>query len=1513
VGAAAFVETPAPTPAPGPESRPMEGKKPPGWFYYVPSRFGRCPKAREIHTLAECHEAAVALGFFSRWRGGSEGKATINVHHVPVGCWTRHAGHRCWSDNSCELSLNMASWGVNNGNYMAICKNEDATWPLLEPGELKYPKGWFFKVEDGDCPMNSDILSHIECKEAVIKLGLWHTWREDDSGKAKAGQVPRGCWTQSAGNGETSVDDATVSSNKGAYTAICKVPVGGYSGDAEPWKNIRYAMLGYNLYEGDPLPILDASTKLGPNGTTIMDPGLKLPLFMEQYTDGRFSADMRHTNPDGYHATVDQGCSTIFTTKTIKDEYQYKTDQSKTVSLSARVEAAIKFPPAPGKSKEPSQKPSVGVSGKAFARAGGTLSHQWRDMQSGNNLRDQQMYRTSAKCSSYVAAYNYARPPPTHPTFKKRVGSLGDAASYFLLFDDFGTHFLTSIRMGARYGSSMFVDKSSASAMEKTANGLGVTVDLSVGAVAKLGVGYKSASLGVKKVAKLEAKIPLLTPKEKIAAETFKGRFVKKSTASVVGAALPKEGVAAWSYEVNQNPVPIQWDNEVICMHPEIIKDDLKYRACVAHMNNYCTQHLKAKGASCSPAAEKECYSDLDCNPSTDFQCQEWKCVPVPKCRVTLYKDRNKGGLSYKVPPVTVLTHVDGMYFNLKSMQGWHDQISSFDMSSGCERIEMADDDGNCGLGASDNGRFLSSRNSLGEDLDNDVCVIKVWAKPVPQAGWMDLTGKQASQCQDRYANTASRAIDGVSEAKWNWHSCTETTWTNQPWWEVDLGQEYDIQAVRVTNRADCCEDRLNGFEVYTFSGGKYSLCAEDQWAGRGQTVTIACVAKTSKVRIKLPRYGMLTLCEVGVYSQPGETPRRLLAPATANLQSRRGVSNATDIQLGAAPVDDAQAESGLSQENIDSQTETVDEPEAVQGRLLGAASEGGYVKNIGKAMYGYNHFFGAPASSMSAGTDPGFVHRPVWKASYGKGANAVTQVFSEIPREAGLYDEFTRRSGWLAGCGTSNFGIADGKASCAGRKDCVGLTCRVDGCQLCTSSRLTPSTVGAISYLKRTPPRRLAAGNMNSSLYVYGPERRLTAPTTDEGLLRIPDGWQVTLAAQTICDKDFHTEQMQTDYDYEKLTTKNLNPMGFKLDLGQYSFSMSHEKRDFQKSNSKYKKKMYQTTAECLEYIAEIADLANNPPPTDESFEFVTKAAIEEKDFYAVFDMYGLHFPSKLYFGAKYGFTQMIDSSSWSTLKSTSSSFSVGAEVTKGIKMKKDIGPVGLSATVGASYGSKSSREESAKFDSHFSETKEFSLGRRMPNEGGVEEWVKQIGGEPMPIRYGLVSLCEHPAFAKKKSDCVQYSKSYCEKHLVHSGQDVRCDAAEKRECTWDMDCLPRHTCTDDGKCEELPSCTVELFEHEYFNGGKTTMGPVYYTDAAGGPNGGKVIKYTKSLIGSARVSKGCDKVVLVDEDNCKVSHRDNLVLGHSVDSLEHKDFWGDLENDICEVSVLARKDWNE
>jgi len=85
-------------------------------------------------------------------------------------------------------------------------------------------------------------------------------------------------------------------------------------------------------------------------------------------------------------------------------------------------------------------------------------------------------------------------------------------------------------------------------------------------------------------------------------------------------------------------------------------------------------------------------------------------------------------------------------------------------------------------------------------------------------------------------------------------------------------------------------------------------------------------------------------------------------------------------------------------------------------------------------------------------------------------------------------------------------------------------------------------------------------------------------------------------------------------------------------------------------------------------------------------------------------------------------------------------------------------------------------------------------------------------------------------------------------------------------------MDCLPKHVCTYDGKCEKLPSCTEQIYDYAHFKEDKRTLGPDYYTDAAGGPDGGKVID-TKdtALAGSAKVSKGCDKVLFVDQDECR------------------------------------------
>merc|ERR1712187_875278 len=108
--------------------------------------------------------------------------------------------------------------------------------------------------------------------------------------------------------------------------------------------------------------------------------------------------------------------------------------------------------------------------------------------------------------------------------------------------------------------------------------------------------------------------------------------------------------------------------------------------------------------------------------------------------------------------------------------------------------------------------------------------------------------------------------------------------------------------------------------------------------------------------------------------------------------------------------------------------------------------------------------------------------------------------------------------------------------------------------------------------------------------------------------------------------------------------------------------------------------------------------------------------------------------------------------------------------------------------ATVGASYGEKAS-EGIAKDNEHlFQEEKEYSLGMRLPADGSVEDWITDLDAEPMPTRYGLESICNHPALAPKRADCEKYADSYCPKHLLKSEPRLSCEAPQEVECLWDL-----------------------------------------------------------------------------------------------------------------------------
>ncbi|KAI4892589.1 hypothetical protein NFI96_006887 [Prochilodus magdalenae] len=73
----------------------------------------------------------------------------------------------------------------------------------------------------------------------------------------------------------------------------------------------------------------------------------------------------------------------------------------------------------------------------------------------------------------------------------------------------------------------------------------------------------------------------------------------------------------------------------------------------------------------------------------------------------------------------------------------------------------------------------------------------------------------QAVQSSTAYNGPASKAVDGNLETNYHVSSCTHTVRERDPWWRVDLSRTYNITRIAITNRGDCCAERLNGAQIH--------------------------------------------------------------------------------------------------------------------------------------------------------------------------------------------------------------------------------------------------------------------------------------------------------------------------------------------------------------------------------------------------------------------------------------------------------------------------------------------------------------------------------------------------------------------------------------------------------------------------------------------------------------------------------------------------------------------------
>lgn len=131
--------------------------------------------------------------------------------------------------------------------------------------------------------------------------------------------------------------------------------------------------------------------------------------------------------------------------------------------------------------------------------------------------------------------------------------------------------------------------------------------------------------------------------------------------------------------------------------------------------------------------------------------------------------------------------------------------------------------------------------------------------------------GKPTQQSSDYNSYyLASLAVDGNTSGNLlRDNSATHTKTETNPWWEVDLQSNHNINQIKVYGRTDCCKDRLNGFILQIIRYGAEVWKYQHTGVLYDITVIEVPYIKGDRVKISLEgNYKILSLAEVEVYSK---------------------------------------------------------------------------------------------------------------------------------------------------------------------------------------------------------------------------------------------------------------------------------------------------------------------------------------------------------------------------------------------------------------------------------------------------------------------------------------------------------------------------------------------------------------------------------------------------------------------------------------------------------------------
>ncbi|XP_021327523.1 uncharacterized protein isoform X2 [Danio rerio] len=149
------------------------------------------------------------------------------------------------------------------------------------------------------------------------------------------------------------------------------------------------------------------------------------------------------------------------------------------------------------------------------------------------------------------------------------------------------------------------------------------------------------------------------------------------------------------------------------------------------------------------------------------------------------------------------------------------------------------------------------------------VCELMVYS-----TGNVQLNGYAVQSSIYEYWHAQS-GNDGIKFAPGQNSFCTHTKTNTNPWWILDLLDTYYVDFVTITNRADCCAERINGAEIHignSTENNTYNnpICAVISSMPLGASYRFSCAGMEGRyVSVVLPGVDrLLALCEVEVYQQ---------------------------------------------------------------------------------------------------------------------------------------------------------------------------------------------------------------------------------------------------------------------------------------------------------------------------------------------------------------------------------------------------------------------------------------------------------------------------------------------------------------------------------------------------------------------------------------------------------------------------------------------------------------------